>query len=158
MSKFRKKKGGELPAVNTASLPDIVFMLLFFFMVVTVLRETDLLVKNELPKADQIEKLQKDRAVYIYAGNPSERYVSQYGSDAKIQIGDKYTDIKNLKPVLAELRAGLPPILQDKVMVALKVDKETNTGVVTDIKQTLRELNMLKIIYITAPGNEVDSQ
>ncbi len=157
MSKFKNKKGGELPAVNTASLPDIVFMLLFFFMVVTVLRQNDLLVKNELPKADQIEKLQKDRAVYIYAGKPSDRYVSQYGSEGKIQIGDKYTDVKNLKPVLAELRGKLAPILQDKVMVALKVDKETNTGIVTDIKQTLRELNMLKIIYITAPGNEIDN-
>ena len=157
MSKFKNKKGGEIPAVNTASLPDIVFMLLFFFMVVTVLRQNDLMVKNELPKADQIEKLQKDRAVYIYAGKPSDRYVSQYGSEGKIQIGDKYTDIKNLKPVLAELRGKLAPILQDKVMVALKVDKETNTGIVTDIKQTLRDLNMLKIIYITAPGSEIDN-
>ena len=56
MSKFRKKKGGEIPAVNTASLPDIVFMLLFFFMVVTVLRDNNLLVQNTLPKADQLEK------------------------------------------------------------------------------------------------------
>jgi hypothetical protein len=49
----------------------------------------------------------------------------------------------------------LPAPLQDYVMVALKVDKETNTGIVTDIKQALRELNMLKIIYITTPGNEI---
>jgi biopolymer transport protein ExbD len=61
MSKFTKKKSGELPAVNTASLPDIVFMLLFFFMVVTVLRNNNLLVVNQMPKADQVEKLQKDR-------------------------------------------------------------------------------------------------
>ncbi|MFT5678556.1 ExbD/TolR family protein [Patiriisocius sp. Uisw_047] len=155
MSKFNKKKGGELPAVNTASLPDIVFMLLFFFMVVTVLRKNDLMVKNELPKADQVEKLEKDRAVFIYAGKPSERYEKQFGSEGKIQIGDKFTDIKNLKPVLAEARNGLPAPLQDYVMVALKVDKETNTGIVTDIKQALRELNMLKIIYITTPGNEI---
>ncbi len=157
MSKFKNKKGGELPAVNTASLPDIVFMLLFFFMVVTVLRKNDLLVKNELPKADQIEKLQKDVAVFVYAGKPSARYESQYGTEGKIQIGDKYTDIKNLKPVLEEKRQALPPILQSKIMVALKVDKETNTGIVTDIKQTLRELNMLKIIYITAPGSELEN-
>jgi biopolymer transport protein ExbD len=57
MSKFKKKKTGELPAVNTASLPDIVFMLLFFFMVATVMRENTLLIKNTLPYADQIEKL-----------------------------------------------------------------------------------------------------
>lgn len=65
MSKFKKKKGGEIPAVNTASLPDIVFMLLFFFMVVTVLREDNLLVQQTMPKADQVEKLKKDRSVFI---------------------------------------------------------------------------------------------
>ncbi|MCH2490333.1 MAG: biopolymer transporter ExbD [Flavobacteriales bacterium] len=153
MSKFKKKSGGELPPVNTASLPDIVFMLLFFFMVVTVLRDSNLLVKNELPKADQVEKLKKDRSVYIYAGKPSPRYQDTYGTEGKIQIGDKYTDISNVKFALTEAREGLRPELQDKVMVALKVDEDTNTGLVTDIKQELRELNMLKIIYITSPGD-----
>jgi len=151
MSKFKKKKGGEIPAVNTASLPDIVFMLLFFFMVVTVLREDNLLVKQEMPKADQVEKLKKDRSVFIYAGKPSSRYESQYGTEAKIQIGDKYTDIKALKGALIQMRADLLPDLQSYVMVALKVDGETNTGLITDIKQELRELEMYKIIYITAP-------
>ena len=156
MAKFRKKKGNELPAVNTASLPDIVFMLLFFFMVVTVLRDDNLLVQNKLPKADQVEKLKKDRSVYIYAGKPSARYQEKYGSEPKIQIGDKYTDLSNLKFALTEARQKLLPELQDKVMVALKVDEKTNTGMVTDIKQELRDINMLKIIYITTPGNELN--
>lgn len=154
MSKFKKKKGGELPAVNTASLPDIVFMLLFFFMVVTVLREDNLLVRNELPKADQVEKLKKDRSVYIYAGKPSERY-KNFGTEGRIQIGDKFTDVSNIGAALEEARRKLLPELQDKVMVALKVDKETNTGLVSDIKLELRELNLLKIIYITTPGNDI---
>ncbi|HBY67745.1 MAG TPA: biopolymer transporter ExbD, partial [Flavobacteriaceae bacterium] len=116
MSKFRKKKGGEIPAVNTASLPDIVFMLLFFFMVVTVLRDNNLLVQNTLPKADQLEKLKKDRSVYIYAGKPSSRYKDKYGTEGKIQIGDKFTDITNVKFALTEARENLRPELQDKVM------------------------------------------
>ncbi|NND88595.1 MAG: biopolymer transporter ExbD [Flavobacteriaceae bacterium] len=155
MSKFTKKKDGGLPPVNTASLPDIVFMLLFFFMVVTVLRDTSLLVKNELPKADQVEKLKKDRSVYIYAGKPSSRYVDKYGTSGKIQIGDKYTDVDNLKFAITEQRAKLLPELQNYVVVGLKVDEETNTGLVSDIKQELRELNMLRLIYITSPGNEL---
>jgi len=158
MAKFTKKKSGDLPAISTASLPDIVFMLLFFFMVVTVLRDSDLMVENNLPKADQVEKLMKDRSVFIYAGKPSARYKESYGNSSKIQIGDKYTEVKNLRYALTELRQKLRPELQDKVMVALKVDEETNTGVVSDIKQELRELNMLKIIYITTPGNEVDTR
>ena len=68
MSKFNKKKKGDLPAVNTASLPDIVFMLLFFFMVATVMRDNELKIKNELPAANEVEKLDKKELVmYIYA-------------------------------------------------------------------------------------------
>ncbi|MFT7071440.1 ExbD/TolR family protein [Patiriisocius sp. Uisw_017] len=155
MSKFTKKKSGELPAVNTASLPDIVFMLLFFFMVVTVLRKDNLLVKQQLPKADQVEKLKKDRSVFIYAGKPSSRYAEKYGTEGKIQVGDKFTDVSALKAALTEQRSKLLPELQSSVVVALKVDEETNTGLVTDIKEKLRELNMVKIIYIAASGNDV---
>lgn len=156
MAKFTKKQSGSLPAISTASLPDIVFMLLFFFMVVTVLRDSSLLVENTLPKADQVEKLMKDRSVFIYAGKPSQRYVESYGTSSKIQIGDKYTDVNNLQFALTELRQKLRPELQDKVMVALKVDEDTKTGLVSDIKEELRELNMLKIIYVTTAGNELD--
>ncbi|HSM62922.1 MAG TPA: biopolymer transporter ExbD, partial [Gillisia sp.] len=72
MAKFTKKMGGELPAVNTASLPDIVFMLLFFFMVATVMRQNTFMIQNKLPFANQVEKLdKKDLVMYIYAGKPS---------------------------------------------------------------------------------------
>lgn len=147
MAKFNKKISGETPELSTASLPDIVFMLLFFFMVVTVLRDDNLLVRNTLPKADQVEKLKKDRSVYIYAGKPSDRYVDKFGTEAKIQIGDKYTDISDIKFALTEARQKLLPELQDKVMVALKVDEQTNTGLVSDIKEELRDLN-LSLIHI----------
>ncbi len=60
MSKFNKKKGaGDVPAVNTASLPDIVFMLLFFFMTVTVMKDSTVKVENQLPNANEIKKVGK---------------------------------------------------------------------------------------------------
>jgi len=157
MSKFTKKKGNELPPISTASLPDIVFMLLFFFMVATVMRETNLLVEQHLPKADQVEKLKKDRSVFIFAGKPSDQYKDKYGSEGRIQIGDKYTELSNIGLALTEARGKLNPELQSSVVVALKVDDDTNTGLVTDIKEKLRELNMVKIIYITTPGNQLDN-
>lgn len=156
MSKFTKKKSNELPPVNTAALPDIVFMLLFFFMVATVMRETNLLVEQNLPKADQVEKLKKDRSVFIFAGKPSDQYKDKYGNEGRVQIGDKYTDISKIGMALSEARGKLIPELQNKVVVALKVDDDTNTGLVTDIKEELRELNMVRIIYITTPGNQLD--
>ncbi len=156
MSKFKKKKSGDLPAVNTASLPDIVFMLLFFFMVVTVLRESNLLVANILPKGDQVEKLKKDRSIFVYVGKPGPGYEDKYGTEPKIQIGDKYTEISQLRLALEQERAKLLPELQNSVVVALKVDEEANNGIVSDIKEELREANMVKIIYITTPGNQLD--
>ncbi len=148
MSKFKKKKSGELPPVSTASLPDIVFMLLFFFMVATVMRDNDLKIENKLPGADQVEKLDKDRSMFIYAGKPSAQY-KKFGTEARIQINDKFASIENVQAAVQEARAGLRPELQDRLVVALKVDENTNAGLVSDIKQKLREINALKIMYIT---------
>jgi biopolymer transport protein ExbD len=107
MSKFNKKKSGELPAISTASLPDIVFMLLFFFMVATVMRENTLLIKNTLPYADQTEKLdKKDLVMYIYAGAPSERFQGQYGKESRIQLNDKFAEVKDVAAFIAAERAS----------------------------------------------------
>jgi len=156
MSKFKKKKEGGIPAINTAALPDIVFMLLFFFMVVTVLRNDSLLVQNTLPKGDQVEKLKKDRSMFIYAGKPGLGY-ENFGTEGIIQIGDKITSIDAIQPALAAIRETKNEDLKDKVVVALKVDGETHTGLVSDIKQELREAQLYKILYITAPGNQLDN-
>ncbi|WP_224485031.1 ExbD/TolR family protein [Robertkochia aurantiaca] len=154
MSKFKKKKEGDLPAVNTASLPDIVFMLLFFFMTVTVMKDSSLMIKNELPYADQIQKLdKKDRVIYIYAGKPSERYQSTYGSAAKIQLNDKFADVSDVASYILAERAKKREELQNVLTTALKVDEETNMGLVSDIKQELRKVNALKINYTTRKGD-----
>ena len=153
MSKFKKKKGGELPAISTASLPDIVFMLLFFFMVATVLRKNDVKVEQGLPSSDQTEKLIKDRSVYIFAGKPGAGY-GELGKEGKIQIGDKFVDIDEVQTAILEEREKLRDELKDRVMVAFKVDKETNSGLIYDVKQELREANLLKVIYVTTQTDD----
>ncbi|WP_299116167.1 biopolymer transporter ExbD [uncultured Winogradskyella sp.] len=153
MSKFKKKKGGELPAISTASLPDIVFMLLFFFMVATVMRDNSTMVENTLPIADQIEKLKKDRTMFIYAGKPSSQY-SNLGTEGRIQINDSFVNLDAIQPAVFEYIATLPEELKDRVVIALKVDEKTNAGIVSDVKQELREANALKIMYITGKKKE----
>ena len=154
MSKFKKKKGGELPAISTASLPDIVFMLLFFFMVATVMRDNTLMVNNKLPAADQVQKLdKKDRVIYIYAGKPSSRYKIKYGSQAKIQLNDKFSVVSDVGAYVLAERATKREELQNVLTTALKVDGETNMGLISDIKQELRKVNALKINYTTRIGN-----
>ncbi|MGB5941882.1 MAG: biopolymer transporter ExbD [Leeuwenhoekiella sp.] len=157
MSKFNKKKSGELPAISTASLPDIVFMLLFFFMVATTMRETTLMVKNDLPTADQIEKLdKKDLIMYIYAGQPSAQYQGQAGSQPRIQLNDKFANISDIKSFIYEERASKREELVPLLTTALKVDGDTNMGLVSDIKEELREADALKITYVTKGGDAVE--
>jgi biopolymer transport protein ExbD len=154
MSKFKKKKGGELPAVNTASLPDIVFMLLFFFMTVTVMRDNTLMIENRLPVANQVQKLdKKDRVIYIYAGKPNQQYQKAYGTQAKIQLNDKFADVKDVAPYILAEREAKRQELRDLITTSLKVDGETNMGLISDIKQELRKVNALKINYTTTTGD-----
>ncbi|MFN2261046.1 MAG: ExbD/TolR family protein [Psychroflexus sp.] len=154
MSKFKKKNDGGTPAISTASLPDIVFMLLFFFMVVTVMRDTSLKVQNVLPFADQVEKLDKKNLVmYIYAGKPSPRYQQKYGTEARVQLNDKYANINDIQQFIREEKQSKREELRDKLTTALKVDKETNMGLVSDIKQELRKAEALKINYTTKEGD-----
>ncbi|WP_420571693.1 ExbD/TolR family protein [Kordia sp.] len=154
MSKFKKKKSGELPPVSTAALPDIVFMLLFFFMTVTTFKKDDYKVKQELPYADQVQKLDKtDPVIYIYAGKPSLRYQSELGTQAKIQLNDKFADVSEIKDYwFNTLNNDLGQEFRNVAITALKVDNETNMGLIADIKQQLREINALKINYTTRKG------
>ncbi len=154
MAKFAKKKDGDLPAVSTASLPDIVFMLLFFFMTVTTMKDSSLLVQNTLPNASEIKKLEKkDRIIYIYVGSPTREYQRVFGTEPKIQLNDKFADVNEVGTYILAERAKKPQELQNVLTTALKVDKEANMGLISDIKQELRKVNALKVNYTTYEGD-----
>ena len=158
MSKFKKKKSEGQPAISTASLPDIVFMLLFFFMVVTVMRQNTLMVENKLPFADQVEKLdKKDLVMYIYAGKPSPRYQERFGSEARIQLNDKFASVGEVQQFIFAERETKSEELIPYLTTALKVDEETNMGLVSDIKQELRKAEALKINYTTKEGDALQN-
>lgn len=154
MAKFNKKKDGGLPAINTSALPDIVFMLLFFFMVATTMRETTLKVQNVLPYADQVEKLdKKDLVMYIYAGKPSQRYQQTMGTESRIQLNDNFAEVSDIQQFIYAERESKREELVPFLTTALKVDHETNMGVVSDIKMELRKAEALKINYTTRTGD-----
>lgn len=148
MSKFKKDNSKGTPAVSTASLPDIVFMLLFFFMVTTVMREVDLKIKLDQPEATEINKLEDKSLVdYIYIGEPMKSDL--YGTVPKIQLDDDFATIEDVQDYIIARRADRPEQLQGKITVSLKVDKETKMGIVTEVKQKLRKVQALKINYST---------
>ncbi len=154
MSKFNKKKTGDMPAISTASLPDIVFMLLFFFMVATTMKDSDLMIENKLPKADQTSKLfKKEYVMYIYAGKPSDRYAQMYGSNARIQLNDKMADPKEIASFVATERAARNSSAESYLTASLKIDQDVKMALVSDIKQELRKANQLKVNYTATQGS-----
>ncbi|GAK90231.1 MULTISPECIES: biopolymer transporter ExbD [Nonlabens] len=158
MSKFNKKKSGDLPPVSTASLPDIVFMLLFFFMVATVMRDDEMLVENQLPAANQVEKLEdKNKLVNIYIGKPGVNYQKTFGTSDVVQLGDKISRVEDVYNYVNTKRSAMPENLQDQMMVSLKVDRNAKVGVLTDVKQELRKAQALKITYTSNQGDPMNN-
>lgn len=147
MSRFSKDSGKkETPAISTASLPDIIFMLLFFFMVVTVMRETNPILKIKLPQATELSKIDmKESVAYILIGTPTD--IQTYGSAPRIQLNDQYADVENVKAFVKQSYAEVPDAYKGIFTVSLKVDEEVTMGIVTDVKQELRKADALKINY-----------
>ena len=150
MSKFRKDSKKNTPGISTASLPDIVFMLLFFFMVTTVMRETTIMVKQSLPQATEIQKLEKKSLVsYIYIGSPVERMQATYGTKARIQLNDAFATVDDIAQYITAERTARDEKEVPFMTTSIKADQNTKMGLVTDVKQELRKANALKINYST---------
>lgn len=157
MSRFKKKKSGGTPGISTASLPDIVFMLLFFFMTATTMKDSDLKIENRLPKADQTAKLHKKSFVmYIYAGKAKENYVSTLGQSDRIQLNDRISSVNDLKSFVIKERDSRNSEDEKYLTASLKLDKAVKMGLVQDIKQELRKVDQLKVNYTTTQGNPVN--
>ena len=123
-------------------------------MVATVMRDNTLLVSNTLPAADQVQKLdKKDRVMYIYAGKPSARYQDKFGTQARIQLNDKFATVQDVAAFVLAEKASKRQELQNVLTTALKVDGDTKMGLISDIKQELRKVNALKINYTTRVGD-----
>lgn len=156
MSKFKKKKSGKLPEISTASLPDIVFMLLFFFMTATTMKDSDLMIENRLPKADQTAKLhKKEFLMYIYVGKPKPGYAS-LGSSDRIQLNDKISSVSDLRGFVIAERASRNSEAEKYLTASLKIDKEVRMGLIQDIKTELRKVEQLKVNYTTNKGNPLE--
>ncbi|MFT5761106.1 MAG: biopolymer transport protein ExbD [Polaribacter sp.] len=143
MSKFGKKKKG-MPAVNTASLPDIVFMLLFFFMVTTTMRETELQIENPiLPNATEVKKLEhKSLVSTIYVGKAKDK---KLGTGDKIQLNDKISTADDVTAFILNERSKIADELVPFMTTSIKADIKSSVGTITDIKLKLRDVGALKL-------------
>ena len=146
MAVIRKSKKQGQFKVNTSSLPDIVFMLLFFFMVASNMKEVTLIVKVKLPEATEVTKLeQKSLVSYIYVGKPAQ--AKRYGTEPRIQLNDSFATVDDIENYILQEREGLKESDRPKMTVSIKADSDIQMGTITDIKQALRKAQALKISY-----------
>jgi biopolymer transport protein ExbD len=143
---FKRSGKKEMPELGTSS--DIVFMFLFFFMVTTQMRSSEVKVRVKLPEATEIAKLErKDLASYIYIGSPTAQYQGQYGTETRIQLNDSFKTVDEIRDFIAAERDALSEADRSFMTVAIKADENTRMGIVTDVKQELRKCSALKIMY-----------
>ncbi len=148
MAKFKKKQADTAPAISTASLPDIVFMLLFFFMVVTKMRDTELMVTVNSPQASELTKLEKKTLVnFVFIGRPTAKYKAKVGTKPQIQLGDKFSTTDDIPLFLEKHKVSVPESQRQSIISSLKIDKDVTMGIVGDVKTALRKAGQLKVNY-----------
>ena len=153
MGKFNKTGKREMPELNTSSLPDLIFTILFFFMIVTTLREVTLKVQFRVPQATELEKLEKKSLVkkslvsFIYIGKPLPEFQKKMGTTDRIQLNDKFSESNEVQDYIYQERENMKEEDKPFMTVSLKVDAKTKMGIVQEVKQALRQAYALKINY-----------
>ena len=145
MAKF-KKKAVTKQEIPTSSMPDVVFMLLFFFMVTTKMRETNINVEQRMPLAVQLQTLAKKSLIsYLYIGSPKK--TDQFGKEPKIQANDVFIEPKGVIQWVNAEKAKLDEVDRDAITISLKVDTEAKRGLIADVETELRRANARKLLY-----------
>lgn len=148
MAKIRKEGKKDTPAISTASLPDIIFMLLFFFMTTTSMKEVTYKVDIRVPEATELQSLEKKSLVrYIYIGAPKKEFQKVYGKETRVQLDDAFAEVDEIEMFIENERNAMKENEQGLLTVSIKADKETKMGIITDVKQALRRAQALKISY-----------
>lgn len=154
MKNIKRKKQNNLPSISTASLPDIVFILLFFFMTVTTIKNQNLLVDNTLPMASEVDRLNKtDRIIEIFVGPAIKGKVELLGKEARIQVENRFVEIDELGSHALRVLNTMPEHLRKVAMVSIKADSKVKMGIIKDIKMELQKVNLLKVNYTATEGD-----
>jgi biopolymer transport protein ExbD len=145
----RTSRRHSSPQISTASLPDIVFILLFFFMVITNIRTAELMVDADVPRTQALTELKQSPLISnIYVGKPLIR--DSIDAEYVIQIGDKIGTLSDIGPYITDFRNKLPADKRDLAITALKVDHGVPMYIIDDIKLELRKAGQLRINYFAA--------
>lgn len=156
MSKFRSNGKREMPELNTSSLPDLIFTVLFFFMMVTSMREVEVKVQVKTPNGNsEIEKLERKSLVsHIYIGPPAKQYRATFGSAPQIQLNEHFAEPEAVREFVSAEREQMAERDKPLMKMSLKIDQDVQMGIVTDVKQELRKARALNIVYSAGKEKE----
>ncbi|MEQ9405136.1 MAG: biopolymer transporter ExbD [Cyclobacteriaceae bacterium] len=144
--KFRKKIT-QKPEISTASMPDIVFLLLFFFMVTATIDRSQDQLKVQVPQARAITKIQKKFLIKeLHVGFPKDPVL---GSSPRISTEDRIISITDLGNWVQEQKTELGEAYKDQMIVMLKADVDVDMGLIGDIQVELRKHNARKVLFRT---------
>ncbi|MBQ2508858.1 MAG: biopolymer transporter ExbD [Bacteroidales bacterium] len=148
MARFTGNKAKETPALNMGSMSDIIFMLLFFFMVITTMRESSLFVQIKVPQGTEVSKLEKKSLVsYINVGVPMQQYQTKYGTEPRIQLNDQISDVSDIATFVELEKMQRDESERNLLTMAIKADQQVRMGTVNDIKQELRNAGAYRVFY-----------
>jgi len=143
MQSIFRRSSHDMPGLNLASMPDLIFTVLFFFMIVTHMRHDDVRVRYEVPAGTEVQKLQQKTAV-----------INVYIGEGKIQMNGQLTDIDHLPGLIEAERKKLSEDNAERLTVSLKADKKTPMGIISDVKEALQRSFALRINYSGTEARE----
>ena len=154
MSRFKTTRNREVPGLNLAALPDLIFTVLFFFMIVTHMREVTPKVRYEVPQGTEVEKGRKAGLVYLFIGKPVDAQGHVVGDETRLQLNDRYVTVAQLPEEIDKERAKMSEDERARMTVSIRADRDTEMGVINDVKQALRRAGALNINYSATSNNQ----
>ncbi|MBQ7419693.1 MAG: biopolymer transporter ExbD [Prevotella sp.] len=147
MSRFRRRNH-DVPGLNLASMPDLIFTVLFFFMIVTHMRQTELKVRYVVPQGTELEKTgYKGSVVYLYIGRPVDEQGKVMDAPPRIQLNDRIVSVQEIPGAVAEAREQMASEDRMRMTVSIHADRDVDMGLMNDVKQALRQAGALRINY-----------
>ena len=148
MGRFRQRQSNRVPGLNLASMPDLIFTVLFFFMIVTHMRDVDPKVQYCVPQGTELTKeVNKNGLVYIFIGKPVDAQGRVISDDVRIQMGNRYVTLAEIGDEIAKERERLSEEDRQRLTVSIRADRDTEMGIINDVKQELRKAGALNINY-----------
>jgi biopolymer transport protein ExbD len=145
---FHDRRRQGVPTLNVASMPDLIFTVLFFFMIVTHMRSDEVKVRLEVPAGSEVKKLTGHPAIInIYIGRQGDRETRSLDNTWLVQLNGDLVSPSEIPARINAIRSKLSPENAERLTVSFRADRHAPMGLVSDVKQALQQAYALKINY-----------